>query len=87
MFPHWLTVSLVNKPDESLHTPLHDAAMYGHLKQVILLMDRGVTFSSAYLPLRYACENGLGTAKQGISVLRKSPYRSLLDMLFCHLEH
>ena len=70
------TVSLVNKPDESLHTPLHDAAMHGHLKQVILLMDRGATFSSAqngYSPLHYACENGhLSVARK---ILERHPFQ------------
>ena len=70
------TVSLVNKPDESLHTPLHDAAMHGHLKQVILLMDRGATFSSAqngYSPLHYACENGhLSIARK---ILERHPFQ------------
>ena len=69
-------VSLVNKPDESLHTPLHDAAMHGHLKQVILLMDRGATFSSAqngYSPLHYACENGhLSVARK---LLERHPFQ------------
>ena len=54
-------VSLVNKCDQNLCTPLHDAAMNGHLKQVILLMDKGAVFSSAhngYSPLHYACQNG-----------------------------
>ena len=70
------TISLVNKPDESLHTPLHDAAMHGHLKQVILLMDRGATFSSAqngYSPLHYACENGhLSVARK---ILERHPFQ------------
>ena len=55
------TGSLVNIPDENLCTPLHDAALHGHLKQVILLMDRGATFTSAkdgFSPLHYACQNG-----------------------------
>ena len=62
------TVSLVNIPDENLCTPLHDAAMHGHLKQVTLLMDRGATFTSAkdgFSPLHYACQNG------HLSVVRK----------------
>ena len=70
------TATLVNKPDESLHTPLHDAAMHGHLKQVILLMDRGATFSSAqngYSPLHYACENGhLSVARK---LLERHPFQ------------
>ena len=52
------TVSLVNKCDQNLCTPLHDAAMNGHL---MLLMDRGAVFSSAHngcSPLHYACQNG-----------------------------
>ena len=62
------TVSLVNIPDENLCTPLHDAALHGHLKQVTLLMDRGATFTSAkdgFSPLHYACQNG------HLSVVRK----------------
>ena len=70
------TVSLINKPDINLHTPLHDAAMHGHLKQVILLMDRGATFSSAqngYSPLHYACENGhLSVARK---ILERHPFQ------------
>ena len=70
------TATLVNKPDEDLHTPLHDAAMHGHLKQVILLMDRGATFSSAqngYSPLHYACENGhLSVARR---ILERHPFQ------------
>ena len=70
------TATLVNKPDESLHTPLHDAAMHGHLKQVILLMDRGATFSNAqngYSPLHYACENGhLSVARK---ILERHPFQ------------
>ena len=62
------TVHLVNKRDQNLCTPLHDAAMNGHLKQVTLLMDRGATFSSAQdgnSPLHYACQNG------HLSIVRK----------------
>ena len=62
------TVDLVNKPDQNLCTPLHDAAMNGHLKQVTLLMDTGAMFSSGqdgYSPLHYACQNG------HLSVVRK----------------
>ena len=70
------TATLVNKPDESLHTPLHDAAMHGNLKQVILLMDRGATFSNAqngYSPLHYACENGhLSVARK---ILERHPFQ------------
>ena len=70
------TVTLVNKPDKSLHTPLHDAAMHGNLKQVTLLMDRGATFSSAqngYSPLHYACENGhLNVARK---ILEQHPFQ------------
>ena len=54
-------VDLVNNPDQNLCIPLHDAAMNGHLKQVMLLMDTGAIFSSAhdgYSPLHYACQNG-----------------------------
>ena len=70
------TATLVNKPDQSLHTPLHDAAMHGNLKQVILLMDRGATFSNAqngYSPLHYACENGhLSVARK---ILERHPFQ------------
>ena len=55
------TLSLVNKPDHNLGTPLHDAALNGHMNQVTLLMDRGAIFSSTktgFSPLHYACKNG-----------------------------
>lgn len=73
------TVSLVNKCDENLCTPLHDAAMKGHLKQAELLMDRGATFSSAqhgYSPLHYACENG------HLSVVKKMLERHPFQMYY-----
>ena len=62
------TITLVNKPDENLCTPLHDAAKYSNLKQVTLLMDKGATFTSTkdgFSPLHYACQNG------HLSVVRK----------------
>ena len=61
-------VRLVNKPDQNLCAPLHDAAMNGNLKQVTLLMDKGAMFSSGqdgHSPLHYACQNG------HLSVVRK----------------
>ena len=71
------TVNLVNKCDQNLCTPLHDAAMNGHLKQVTLLMDRGAVFSTAhngYSPLHYACQNG------HLSVVRKLLERHSFQM-------
>ena len=70
------TVSLVNIPDENLCTPLHDAALHGHLKQVTLLMDRGATFTSAkdgFSPLHYACQNGHLSVVQ--KILERYPFQ------------
>ena len=70
------TASLVNKPDENLHTPLHDAAMHGHLKQVTLLMDRGATFTSAqdgFSPIHYACQKGHFSVVQ--KILERHPFQ------------
>ena len=69
-------VSLVNKPDENLCTPLHDAAKHGHLKQVTLLMDKGATFTSTkdgFSPLHYACQNGhLNVVR---TILKRHPFQ------------
>ena len=68
--------SLVNIPDENLCTPLHDAAMHGHLKQVTLLMDRGATFTSTkdgFSPLHYACQNGHLNVVQ--KILERHPFQ------------
>ena len=70
------TVSLVNIPDENLCTPLHDAALHGHLKQVTLLMDKGATFTSAkdgFSPLHYACQNGHLSVVQ--KILERHPFQ------------
>ena len=55
------TLHLINEVDNMLHTPLHDAADKGQLKQVETLLDRGATIKSTvdgYSPLHYACLQG-----------------------------
>ena len=55
------TLHLINEADNMLHTPLHDAADKGQLKQVEILLDTGATIKSTvdgYSPLHYACLQG-----------------------------
>ena len=62
------TLHLINEVDNTLHTPLHDAADKGQLKQVEILMDRGAMIKrtvDGYSPLHYACLQGhLSVAKK-----------------------
>ena len=62
------TLHLINEADNTLHTPLHDAADKGQLKQVEILLDRGAMIKrtvDGYSPLHYACLQGhLSVAKK-----------------------
>ena len=62
------TLHLINEADHTLHTPLHDAADKGQLKQVEILLDRGAMIKrtvDGYSPLHYACLQGhLSVAKK-----------------------
>ena len=67
---------LINQPDSQLRTPLHDAAKYGQLGQVTLLLDKGAMAcitSNGYSPLHYACDEGhLDVAKK---LLERHPFQ------------
>ena len=55
------TLHLINEGDNTLCTPLHDAANKGQLKQVEILLDRGAMIKSTvdgFSPLHYACLQG-----------------------------
>ena len=71
---------LINQPDSLLNTPLHDAARYGQLNQVTLLLDKGAMASitsDGYSPLHYACQEGhLGVAKK---LLERHPFQKDLS--------
>jgi len=52
---------LINNRDNKTHTPLHDAAEHGSLKQVVRLLDRGglvVSTNDGSSPLHLACYQG-----------------------------
>ncbi|XP_065915162.1 transient receptor potential cation channel subfamily A member 1-like [Dysidea avara] len=56
-----VALRLINKLDNLSHTPLHDAAENGNLKQVALLLDRGsmiLNTTDGFTPLHYACSRG-----------------------------
>ena len=64
------TLHLINKADNMLCTPLHDAANKGQLKQVEILLDRGAMIKSTvdgYSPLHYACLQGHLSVVQKLS--------------------
>ena len=67
---------LINNRDNMTHTPLHDAAEHGSLKQVIRLLDRGglvVSTKDGYSPLHYACFRGhLNVATK---LLKRHPFQ------------
>ncbi|XP_065915155.1 transient receptor potential cation channel subfamily A member 1-like [Dysidea avara] len=67
---------IINNRDIMTHTPLHDAAEHGRLKQVIKLLDRGglvVSTKDGYSPLHYACFRGhLNVATK---LLKRHPFQ------------
>ena len=74
------TLHLINKADNMLCTPLHDAANKGQLKQVEILLDRGAMIKSTvdgYSPLHYACLQG------HLSVVQKLSNRHPLQINLC----
>ena len=62
------TLHLINEGDNTLCTPLHDAANTGQLKHVETLLDRGAIVKSTvdgFSPLHFACLQGhLGVVKK-----------------------
>jgi len=64
-------LNLINKPDKYSHTPLHDAAKHGNLRQVSMLLDRGsiiVSTVDGHKPLHLASFRGhLNVANELIS--------------------
>ena len=71
------TLHLINEGDNTLCTPLHDAANKGQLKQVEILLDRGAMIKSTvdgFSPLHYACLQGhLSVVKK---LIDRHPFQS-----------